>query len=241
MGEGAQATVVLNAAARIAWRKLDCQARGFLLSTTEISQHKLLLTSGTAHEMWLALSAQHVEHAANNQYDLQARFYDYQYQRGQDMKGHIAEVKNLAHLLGDVGVKLTDQQVVTKIVCTLPQTFHSFISSWRHVPQADQTLAALTTSLLQEERTLAKWKMSDRMHDEIAVHEEVEPFQTALAAQASSSPLPNNYRGKRNSGRGRERGASHDLTGSYSHARETPVNRIEQQKEPANMWILLQA
>jgi len=197
MGEGAQATVVLNAAARIAWRKLDCQARGFLLSTTEISQHKLLLTSGTAHEMWLALSAQHVEHAANNQYDLQARFYDYQYQRGQDMKGHIAEVKNLAHLLGDVGVKLTDQQVVTKIVCTLPQSFHSFISSWRHVPQADQTLAALTTSLLQEERAQAKWKVLDKMDDEAPA------LETAMAAQAPSFPPPNNGR-KRGRGRGAE-------------------------------------
>jgi hypothetical protein len=28
-------------------------------------------------------------------------FYDYQYQPDQDMKKHIAEVKNLAHLLGD--------------------------------------------------------------------------------------------------------------------------------------------
>ena len=72
MGEGEQATVVTNATAIAEWRKLDCRARVYLLSTTEISQHKLLLSSSTAHEMWEALSAQHLEHAANNQYDLQA-------------------------------------------------------------------------------------------------------------------------------------------------------------------------
>ena len=93
---------------------------------------------------------------------------------------------------------------MTKIVCTLPQIFHSFISSWRHVPQAEQTLAALTTSLLQEERALSKWRMIDRMS------EEAPALETAMAAQAPSFPLPNN-RGTFSRGRGRGRGASHSL------------------------------
>lgn len=52
--------------------------------------------------MWEALTVQNLEHAAVNQYNLQARFFFiYIYQTGQGMKAHDAKIKNLARLLGD--------------------------------------------------------------------------------------------------------------------------------------------
>lgn len=107
--------------------------------------------------MWEALSAQHMEHAVDNQHDLMSRFYEYQYKTGHGIKEHIAEIKNLAHLLNDAGSPLSESQVVSKIVCTLPQDYGPFMSSWRRVPKVNQTLAVVTTPLLQEERSLAKW------------------------------------------------------------------------------------
>ncbi len=217
-GTGSQANVVTNKEAIKTWKQQDCQARGYLLSTTEVTQHKLLLACRNAHEMWEALSAQHINHAANNQYDLQARFYDYRHQPSKDMKYHIAEIKNLAHLVADVGLPLTEQQIVTKIVCTLPQTFQSFISSWRHLPKDGKTLAVLTTSLLQEERSLAKWKNQDNVSGDVPTQE------AALAVQPPTPPFSsNNY--KDTSNRRRGRGASHNLRGSYTQTRQNQSQR----------------
>lgn len=96
-------------------------------------------------------TAQHLEHTADNQYDPQARFFEYQYLPGQEMKAHVAKVKNLAHLLADAGVPLTERQIVTKIKCTLPQAYQMFVSSWRRVPVESQTIASLSRSVFQGE------------------------------------------------------------------------------------------
>lgn len=79
--------------------------------------------------MWLALSAQHLEQAQDNLYDLQARFYEYQHKAGNDIKIHIAEIKSLAHHLGEVGQPVDERELITKIVCTLPLAYRLFVSS----------------------------------------------------------------------------------------------------------------
>ena len=40
--------------------------------------------------MWVALTAQHLEQACDNQHDLFLRYFDYQYKPEIDMKTHIA-------------------------------------------------------------------------------------------------------------------------------------------------------
>lgn len=107
--------------------------------------------------MWLALSAQHLEQAQDNWYDLQDRFYEYQQKAGNYMKLHIAEIKSLANHLEEVGRPVDERQLITKIVCTLPSAYRPFVSSWRHSPVERQNLVTLTSLLLQKEREIAKW------------------------------------------------------------------------------------
>ncbi len=68
------------------------------------------------------------------------------------MKIHIAEIKSLAHHLGEVGRPVDERELITKIVCTLPSAYRPFVSSSRHSPIERQNLVALTSLLLQEER-----------------------------------------------------------------------------------------
>lgn len=42
------------------WKVKDCRARDYILSTTEIGQERILVDCTNAHQMWLALSAQHL-------------------------------------------------------------------------------------------------------------------------------------------------------------------------------------
>jgi hypothetical protein len=106
--------------------------------------------------MWRTVSAQHLEHAADNRLDVQARFYSYQYQPGTDMKNHIAEITSLAHHLGEIGLPVSEEQLCTKIISILPAEYHGFKTAWHNSNQERQNIPSLTAKLLQEEREQAK-------------------------------------------------------------------------------------
>lgn len=120
------------------------------------SQQRILIDCTTANQMWTTLTAQHVERAADNQHDLLVRFYEYNHQVGTDMKNHVANIKFIAHQLGEVGRPVDEKELITKIVSTLPVAYRPFVSSWRHVPLERQTLLNLTSLILQEEREISK-------------------------------------------------------------------------------------
>jgi hypothetical protein len=48
------------------------------------------------------------------------RYYDYKYQPETDMKNHIANIKSIAHQLGEVGRPIEERELITKIISTLP-------------------------------------------------------------------------------------------------------------------------
>ncbi|EFX62946.1 hypothetical protein DAPPUDRAFT_336172, partial [Daphnia pulex] len=104
-----------NADAVASWKPRDCKARGYILSTVEIPQQRILIDCTSANQMWQALSAQHLEQASDNLYDLQARFYQYQFKEGNDMKTHIADIKAIAHHLGEVDKAIEERELITKI------------------------------------------------------------------------------------------------------------------------------
>ena len=91
----------------------------------------MLIDCTTAHQMWATLTAQHLERATDNQHDLLMRYYDYKYQSGTDMKNHIANIKSIAHQLGEVGRPIEERELITKIISTLPIDYKAFVSSWR--------------------------------------------------------------------------------------------------------------
>jgi hypothetical protein len=68
---------------------------------------------------------------------------------------HITEIETMAIQLNDVGAPVTDLQIMTKIICTLPPSYRSFTTAWDSVPANEKTIALLTSRLLKEE-TMAK-------------------------------------------------------------------------------------
>ena len=105
----------------------------------------------TAAEMWKRLVNQYEQHAAENKHLLQQQFFEYCYQKGNDIMTHITAIETLATRLKDLGVTVDDNKIITKIVCTLPPSFRFAISIWDNVPSADKTISLLTSRLLKEE------------------------------------------------------------------------------------------
>jgi hypothetical protein len=145
--------------------------------------------------MWNRLSAQHLQDAADNQHALQHRFYEYQYQPGHDIMSHITEIETMTSRLSDVGAPMSDIQIMTKIICSLPPSHRNFTTVWDSVPVNERTIPLLTTCLLKEESSALRWSRGQQDAADTAF------FAQNYPSNANSSGL-NNSRG--NQGR-RER------------------------------------
>ena len=139
------------------WISRDILARNYLVATIEHQQQRTLINCRSAHDMWNRLSAQHLQDAAENQHALQHRFYEYQYQPGHDIMSHITEIETMASRLSDVGAPMSDIQIMTKIVCTLPPSYRNFATVWDSVPVNERTIPLLTARLLKEESSALRW------------------------------------------------------------------------------------
>lgn len=149
--------VVTNAAARDTWLEKDLLARSFFIATIEIPQQRTLVNCNTAHEMWLRISAQHLQNAADNQHALEHRFFEYRFQPEPDVMSHITEIETIANQLRDINAPVTESQLMTKIICTLPPSYRGFMSAWDSVPVAERTIDSLTSCLLKEESMTKQW------------------------------------------------------------------------------------
>jgi hypothetical protein len=64
---------------------------------------------------------------------------------------HVAVYTNLAEEPRNLESPVTEQQLVVKIIQTLPPSFRSFRSAWDNLPRNEQTIANLTPRLVNEE------------------------------------------------------------------------------------------
>jgi hypothetical protein len=129
------------------------------------------------------------------------------------MKNHIANIKSLAHQLGEVGNPIAERELISKIIGTLPIDYKAFVSSWRHVLPEKKTLLTLTSLILQEEREIAKWTPKPSGSQELAFH-----AQEHQGSQGSSGQ----YRKQRGRGRGRyqsQHSKGQNPNGRHDHAK----------------------
>ena len=119
--------MVTNAAAIATWHEKDLLARSYFIATIEIPQQRTLVNCNTAHEMWLRISAQHLKNAADNQHALEQRFFEYRFQPEHDVMSHITEIETIANQLRDINAPVTESQIMTKIICTLPPSYRGFM------------------------------------------------------------------------------------------------------------------
>ncbi len=70
---------------------------------------------------------------------------------------HITELETIANKLRDINVPVTESQILTKIISTLPPRYRGFMSARDSVPIPDQTMNSLTSLLLKEECLTKQW------------------------------------------------------------------------------------
>ena len=97
------------------------------------------------------LSSQYEKAAQENQHSLIPRFYEYQYDKDKSVMDHVTAVDTFARQQSDIGSPLTEPQIITKILCTLPPSFRTVISAWENLEDKMKTMDRLTNRLIKEE------------------------------------------------------------------------------------------
>ena len=143
--------VITNAVAIKTWKQRDIAAQTFICSTIDQQPLKPIMNCRTAADMWNRLLTQHEQKARENRHFLQEKFFSYTFDKSNDVMSHISTIESLAARLNDIGVAVDDQQIITKIICTLPPSFRHAVSVWDSVPENEKTIALLTARLLKEE------------------------------------------------------------------------------------------
>jgi hypothetical protein len=155
-----------------------------------------LINCNTANQIWVRLTAQYLRNAVENRYVLQKRFFEYRYRPDQEIMTHITEIETIATQLTDIGAPVDAISIMTKIICTLPPSYRSFVTAWDSVPFADRTMALLTSRLLKEEE-MAKRRNTGQPDPQDAAFF---AHQYPSYAQDTSSSSTSSSRGRANRG-----------------------------------------
>jgi hypothetical protein len=75
---------------------------------------------------------------------------------------HIMAVETLAGQLIDVGVPVSDENIISKIVWNLPLSYRTFQTTWASTNPAEHTRALLTTRLVNEERAIQRYQQAQQ-------------------------------------------------------------------------------
>lgn len=129
------------------------------------------------------------------------------------MRTHIQKLSNVADKLRERDQPLSNIQLVSKALATLPETFRIVRSVWASVPAADRTLDHLLQRLLTEENVVKSYQKTDNVTEGA--------FVASEGANRGYTPGRGGYPGVR--GRGKKHfGIQAIETTKQSRSRPTP-------------------
>jgi hypothetical protein len=82
------------------------------------------------------------------------KFYRYKLETKQSVVTYMSNCQRIARQLTDLGEKITERQILSKIKCGLPDDYDSFLLAWDSVPFAEQTLHSFQTRVVKREEDL---------------------------------------------------------------------------------------
>jgi hypothetical protein len=153
-----------NAADVTKWIKDDILAQRFLFDTCNEEQQQSLLTCESSNAMWLSITSQYQQGTAERRQSLNQAFLNYKFKADHSVRTHIEAIKLLAKNYKDAGGQTTEDEIINRILTSLPPSYDNFIAPWESTAKAERTLANLTTRLCsQEERTNLRSGRHSRM------------------------------------------------------------------------------
>lgn len=134
------------------WKMRDCYGRFLIFNSCDEVRKLVLLNSRTSNEMWTRLKTQFLQRAADNKHLLHRDFLNLRPTPSQDIMIHIFALESITAELNDLGVNITEHDLITTIICSLPARFGFLSSSCDNVPNNERTMDALRARIVSEQR-----------------------------------------------------------------------------------------
>lgn len=138
-------------AAKDRWEKSDKSARTMILLSLEHDIVKAVMTCETASQMWNKLKTIHSHKSESCKMILYKEYYDCKMEPGMKISEYVTKVEFIAMKLKNINEKLTDENLISKIVSGLSSDYKHFMSNWLATPASDRTYDNLLPRLLAEE------------------------------------------------------------------------------------------
>lgn len=132
------------------WLQKDAKAQSAIISRLSERVLRLVTACNSAAEIWMKLESVYELKSSCSLHYIQQKFFAYSYE-GQGIGEHISTLQDLANKLSDMGHKVDESTLMTKIMMTLPDDYKHFRSAWDSVEESKQNINNLTSRLLMEE------------------------------------------------------------------------------------------
>lgn len=133
------------------WVSRDNKAKLVITTALDMKILQTVINCSTAREIWTRLSTVHEQKSEANRYFVQSKFFEYKMAPEDNMAAHISKVESLARQLENFGEKVSDEAIITKMLCTLPSEYNHLISSWDSTSDDKKTIDNLVARLLKAE------------------------------------------------------------------------------------------
>ena len=117
----------------------DEKARAHIILSVDSKYVQMILSLGTAKEMWERLAAMHVESSSAGCMAIQEQFFSIRMGPNEKVNDYVARVESLASMMKSAGCEQSEKNIIGKIISRLPSSYQSFRSAWIGTPVDQQT------------------------------------------------------------------------------------------------------
>lgn len=149
----------------------DQLAKSLLLMSLDNKFVKLVLSCKTSYEIWSRLCSIHEHTSSATKLMLQKEFYGLQQGPNERIHSLVGRAEHLVAQLEDVGIKIEQSTLVSKIVAGLNDDYISFVSNWMGTKDSDQTVTNLLPRLIAEEELRTRTRRDGMAFSAKARHE----------------------------------------------------------------------
>ena len=149
-----EAQAIVNAADITNWEKKNTRAMQNIFGTIKEEQSRILMTCNSAREMWIKLETEYEEAAADSIPLLWTKFYGCTFRQGQSVSSFLTELEQIAFRLKSLNIAIDDEQIMAKVLMSLPAEFRVFGFAWESTPVDEKTLKRLTTRLITLDKSM---------------------------------------------------------------------------------------
>lgn len=137
------------------WAKKDVKAQSVILTSIDSQPLLHIVSCKTSQQMWEKLHSVFEQKSQSGVYFLLQKFFRFEKSDEEGMANFISKLEEIVQQLDDLGEKISEKMVVTRILMALPSTFNHFHSAWESTADEKKTLVELRNRLMIEERRMS--------------------------------------------------------------------------------------